>query len=364
MSAILALETGHVFHGDSVGITGSSVGELVFNTAMTGYQEILTDPSYKEQIITFTYPHIGNTGVNPADMQSSQVHAAGLVVKSLAKFTSSWRATQSLQEFLIKQQVVAISGIDTRGLTKIIRAHGALRACITALPESDANSALNMARDTRQMRGMDLTQQASTAVLKVINPDSKLHVVLLDFGVKQNIIACLQQVNLKISVIPGDTPAEQVLALKPHGILLSNGPGDPAACTQIIENIKKLLKIEIPIFGICLGHQLLALALQARTYKMQFGHHGSNHPVKDLKNSRVLITSQNHGFAVAADSLNNEIEITYCSLFDGSIQGIRHKSLPYFSFQGHPEAAPGPHDALYMFDDFLNAIREYDAKTR
>lgn len=350
-----------MFSGHAIGIAGIRVGELVFNTAMTGYQETLTDPSYKQQIITFTYPHIGNTGINLQDMQSKQIHAAGLVVKSLSTFTSNWRATISLQEFLVQQNVVGIAGVDTRSLTKVIRERGSLRACI--MHGDDSGSAIKLALQATEMQGADLTQELSTKDIYTLQPQCKLHIVLYDFGVKQNIIDCLIEMGCKVTVVPANTPAQQVIALRPNGILLSNGPGDPAACTDIIANVKILLNSNLPIFGICLGHQLLALALGARTYKMEFGHHGSNHPVQDIKNNTVLITSQNHGFAVLAGSLPADVVITHKSLFDNSLQGFRHTQRAIFGFQGHPEAAPGPQDAKHLFTEFLNSVREYDAQT-
>lgn len=368
MSAILALETGHVFKGTSIGSAGICVGELVFNTAMTGYEEIITDPSYAKQIITFTYPHIGNTGINLEDQQSNKIYASGVVIKSLANYVSNWRSKISLQNYLLEQNVIAIADIDTRGLTKIIRQHGSLRACIIskiAGCETDVLQAIaiRQAQEFGGLEGANLTAEVSTTETYNENAENNLHIVLYDFGVKDNIKYCLTKLGCKITVVPANTSAIEVLALKPDGVLLSNGPGDPAACDKIIFNIKILLGAKIPLFGICLGHQLLALALGARTYKMNFGHHGGNHPVQNTLTQKVLITSQNHGFAVTESTLSPELQVTHRSLFDRSLQGFKHKCLPIFGFQGHPEAAPGPHDALEFFDEFITAVREYNAKT-
>ncbi len=362
MSAILALETGQIFRGCSVGVSGMTVGELVFNTALTGYQEILTDPSYAEQIITFTYPHIGNTGINNLDSQSTKIYARGMVVKSISKFHSNWRANISLLEFLKQQKTIAISGIDTRGLTKILRQHGVMRCCIMA-GTTDDERAINSAREYPGLDGVDLTAQVSTTKAYTLNPSANLHIVLLDFGVKEQIKKSLVDLGCRVTVVAAQTTASEVLAFKPDGVLLSNGPGDPAACTAIIENIQQLIAAQLPIFGICLGHQLLGLALGAKTYKMNFGHHGSNHPVQDLVTKKVLITSQNHGYAIHEATLNSELQVTHRSLFDQSLQGFKHTQIPIFGFQGHPEAAPGPHDALGLFGDFINAVRNQHAKT-
>lgn len=358
MTAILALETGQVFYGRSIGAPGMCVGEVVFNTAHTGYQEVLTDPSYTQQIIAFTYPHIGNTGINSEDSQSNKIHAAGMIVRSIATYTSNWRSTQSLQEFLQANNTVAISDVDTRALTKILRDNGALRACIMA-GNVDKNIAITACKDFAGLTNQDLTAGVSINNAKIFNPNGKRHVVLLDFGVKTNIINCLTNLDCKVTALPANSTAHEILSLQPDGILLSNGPGDPQACTDIIQTVQQLLNSNIPVFGICLGHQILALALGAKTYKMDFGHHGINHPVQNLANKTVLITSQNHGFAVDESSLNSQLEVTHRSLFDNSLQGFKHTILPLFGFQGHPEAAPGPVEAMTLFADFITSIREH-----
>jgi len=365
MQAILALETGQIFYGTSIGVHGITVGEVVFNTALTGYQEVLTDPSYSKQIITFTYPHIGNTGINFEDNQAAKIFAAGLIVKSLSHFTSNWRSKISLMEFLQQQRIVGISDIDTRGLTTLLRQHGSLRGCIMS-GVVDVNVALEQARSFSGLSNLDLATQVTTNKsyeIGACDPKiSQTHLVLMDFGVKQSIIDCLTQRGCRVTIVPAQSTAAQILELKPDGIVLSNGPGDPAACDFIINTIKILTLSSIPMFGICLGHQLLALALGAKTYKMDFGHHGSNHPVQNVSCDSVMITSQNHGFAVDELSLGPNLEATYRSLFDNSLQGFKHKSLPLFSFQGHPEAGPGPHDALGLFDDFLQVVRKSNAE--
>lgn len=363
MLALLALETGHIFHGRSIGVSGIRIGEVVFNTALTGYQETLTDPSYTQQIISFTYPHIGNTGINTEDNQSSKVYASGVIVKSLSKYVSNWRATMSLTQFLQQQQVVGIEGVDTRSLTKILREHGSLRGCLMA-GIVDEKYALAQAKNFTGLENADLTSHVSTAETYTLGNETGPHVVVVDFGVKHNILQSLLVRNCKVTVVPAKTKCADIIALAPDGVLLSNGPGDPSACSTIIENIKQLLLHEVPILGICLGHQLLALALLAKTFKMSFGHHGSNHPVYDLAQKRVLITSQNHGFAVDATTLSSDLEVTHYSLFDSTLQGFKHKHLPWFGFQGHPEAAPGPQDALGIFDEFLFAIRGCNAKAQ
>lgn len=365
MLAMLALENGKVYYGRSIGVTGIRTGEVVFNTALTGYQEVLTDPSYTRQIITFTYPHIGNTGINFEDNQSTKIHASGLIVKSLAKYVSNWRAKLSLNEFLVQQQVVGIEGVDTRGLTKMLRENGALRGCLMS-GIIDEQYAIQQAKSFSGLANLDLTKDVTTTAPYQIPgklTGDALNIVVLDFGVKQNILNCLTMNGCNVTVLPANTKITDIFALKPNGVLLSNGPGDPAACDQIIQTIKTLLVSKIPLFGICLGHQLLALALGGKTYKMSFGHHGNNHPVYDIRNNKVMITSQNHGFAVDETSLDREIEITHRSLFDHSLQGFKHRSLPIFGFQGHPEAAPGPHDVLGLFDEFLGAVRKSNAAT-
>jgi carbamoyl-phosphate synthase small subunit len=365
MQAVLALETGQVFYGTSIGVYGITVGEVVFNTALTGYQEILTDPSYCKQLITFTYPHIGNTGINFEDNQAPKIFAAGLIVKSLSKFASNWRSKISLAEFLQQQGVVGIADIDTRGLTTLLRQHGSLRGCIMA-GTIDVNLALDQAKAFSGLNNLDLATQVTTNKNYVTESyaceGTPKHVVVMDFGVKQSIIDCLTQRGCRVTVVPAHFTATQILELQPDGIVLSNGPGDPAACHAIINVIKLLVTSSIPILGICLGHQLLALALGAKTYKMDFGHHGSNHPVQNISSGKVMITSQNHGFAVDALSLGPNLEVTHRSLFDNSLQGFKHKSLPLFSFQGHPEASPGPHDVLGLFDDFIQAVRKNNAE--
>jgi carbamoyl-phosphate synthase small subunit len=365
MQAVLALETGQVFYGTSIGVQGITVGEVVFNTALTGYQEILTDPSYCKQLITFTYPHIGNTGINFEDNQASNIFAAGLIIKSLSKFASNWRSKISLAEFLQQQNVVGIADIDTRGLTTLLRQHGSMRGCIMA-GAIDVNAALDHARAFSGLNNLDLASKVTTNKSYEVEAcdvnDKQKHVVLIDFGVKQSIIDCLTYRGCRVTVMPAQSYAAQILELQPDGIVLSNGPGDPSACGPMINTIKTLISSEIPILGICLGHQLLALALGAKTYKMDFGHHGSNHPVQNTSSGKVMITSQNHGFAVDVLSLGVKLEMTHRSLFDNSLQGFKHKSLPLFSFQGHPEAGPGPHDALGLFDDFIQAVRKNNAE--
>lgn len=365
-TAILALEDGTLFYGRSIGYEGQTVGEVVFNTAMTGYQEILTDPSYAKQLVTLTYPHIGNTGVTLEDEESSQIWAAGLIIRDLPLVASSWRSQQSLQDYLIERQIVAISEIDTRQLTRILRDKGAQSGCIFV--GEDAEKALEFARAFPGLKGMDLAKEVTTSTTYSWNEsvwdidaalshqpknDCTYHVVAYDFGVKRNILRMLVQRGCRLTVVPAKTSAQEVLDLKPDGIFLSNGPGDPEPCDYAIQAIQNILAHQIPVFGICLGHQLLALASGAATEKMKFGHHGANHPVRDLKTDLVMITSQNHGFAVQESSLPKNIEATHRSLFDGSLQGIRRTDTPAFSFQGHPEASPGPHDVAGLFDEFV-----------
>ena len=374
--ALLALEDGSVFHGHAVGATGETVGEVVFNTAMTGYQEILTDPSYSRQIVTLTYPHIGNTGVNAEDAESTAVHAAGLIVRDVPRRASNWRSTESLPDYLKRHGTVAIAGIDTRRLTRILRDKGALSGCIMAGEQVDAEAALAKARAFPGLNGMDLAKVVSTtkpyewkegiydldgtAFNQPANaPQSpRFKVVAYDYGVKQNILRLLAEQGCHVTVVPARTPAATVLAMKPDGVFLSNGPGDPAACDYAIVATRELLDSKIPLFGICLGHQLMGLALGGKTLKMKFGHHGANHPVKDLDDGRVLITSQNHGFAVDPATLPANVRVTHTSLFDGSLQGFALTDRPAFCFQGHPEASPGPLDMGYLFKRFAALMQE------
>jgi carbamoyl-phosphate synthase small subunit len=368
--AVLALEDGTVFHGRSIGAKGNTTGEVVFNTAMTGYQEILTDPSYCRQIVTLTYPHIGNTGTNPEDLEAAAVYAAGLVIRDLPALHSSWRASESLEEFLQKGKIVAIADIDTRRLTRILREKGALAGCIMTGEKADANAAILLAKKFPGLKGMDLAKVVSTKRVYQWNegtnwgleqgpkprPGQRVHVVAYDFGIKRNILRMLADQGARITVVPAQTPADKVLAMNPDGVFLSNGPGDPEPCTYAIDAIREILKTDIPVFGICLGHQLLGLASDAKTVKMKFGHHGANHPVLDLDTGKVWISSQNHGFAVDESTLNDKVRTTHKSLFDGSLQGIERTDCPAFSFQGHPEASPGPNDVKPLFDRFTKMI--------
>jgi carbamoyl-phosphate synthase small subunit len=360
---VLALEDGTVFRGISIGAPGVTTGEVVFNTAMTGYQEILTDPSYARQIVTLTCPHVGNTGVTPEDMESDSIHAAGLVIRDLPLRHSSWRASHSLSQFLVEGETVAIAGIDTRKLTRILRERGAQGGCIATADRADADVALRAARAFPGLKGMDLAKVVSVRTpyqwnegsigreqARVLRPGSRLHVVAYDFGIKRNILRLLADHGCRNTVVPAQTGAADVLALSPDGIFLSNGPGDPEPCDYAIAAIREFLETDIPVFGICLGHQLLGLASGARTVKMKFGHHGANHPVQELAGGHVLITSQNHGFAVDQDSLPPQLMPTHRSLFDGSLQGVARTDRPAFGFQGHPEASPGPHDLGPLFE--------------
>jgi len=369
--ALLALEDGSVFHGYAVGATGETVGEVVFNTAMTGYQEILTDPSYAKQVVTLTYPHIGNTGVNVEDEESAEVYAAGLIVRDVPRRHSNWRSTESLPDYLKRHGIVAIAGIDTRRLTRILRDKGALNGCIMAGEQVDAEAALAKARAFPGLNGMDLAKEVSVGEsyqwnegvydldqTKFNQPSKRFKVVAYDYGVKYNILRLLAEQGCDITVVPAQTPAANVLAMKPDGVFLSNGPGDPAACDYAVEATKAFLDAKIPLFGICLGHQIMGLAVGAKTLKMKFGHHGANHPVKDLDDGRVLITSQNHGFAVDPATLPANVRVTHSSLFDGSLQGFALTDRPAFCFQGHPEASPGPHDIGYLFDRFAALMQE------
>jgi carbamoyl-phosphate synthase small subunit len=361
-----------VFYGQSIGVDGHTVGEVVFNTAMTGYQEILTDPSYAQQIITLTYPQIGNTGTNEEDYESDRVWSAGLVIRQTPRRVSSWRNQKSLQEMLQAEGVVAIADVDTRRLTQLIREKGALAGCILtgaeAASETGEQRALREARDFPGLKGMDLAkvvtgkQRPWTQTAWTITEgygevtETKYKVVAYDFGVKRNILRLLASRGCDLTVVPAQTPASVVKAMQPDGIFLSNGPGDPEPCDYAIEAIKELLESGVPIFGICLGHQLLALASGAKTVKMSHGHHGANHPVQDQSSKQVIITSQNHGFAVDEESLPNNLKCTHVSLFDGTVQGIARTDVPAFSFQGHPEASPGPQDCIYLFDKFIDMM--------
>lgn len=369
--ALLVLEDGSVFKGLAIGASGTSVGEVVFNTAMSGYQEILTDPSYARQIVTLTYPHIGNTGTNPEDEESSAVWAAGLVIRDLPLLASNYRNTQSLGDYLESHNIVGIADIDTRRLTRILREKGAQNGCLMAGADIDEDKALQLAREFSGLKGMDLAREVTVTEtyqwtqgswewdkghLDRSADDLPWHVVAYDFGVKRNILRMLVDRGCRLTVVPAQTPAADVLAMNPDGIFLSNGPGDPEPCTYAIDAISEILQTDIPVFGICLGHQLLALASGAQTVKMKFGHHGANHPVQSIDDGTVLITSQNHGFAADEASLPNNLRVTHKSLFDGSLQGIHRTDKPAFSFQGHPEASPGPHDAAPLFDHFIELI--------
>ena len=369
--ALLALEDGSLFRGVAIGAPGEAVGEVVFNTAMTGYQEILTDPSYAEQIVTLTYPHIGNTGVNAEDEESGRIWAKGLIIRDLAMLVSSFRSEQSLSEYLQARNVVGIADIDTRRLTRILREKGAQNGCIQVGEAINEDQALAAAKGFPGLKGMDLAKEVTCDAQHEWTEGSwklgeghvtpaahSYHVVAYDFGYKRNILRMLADRGCKLTVVPAKTPAKDVLAMKPDGVFLSNGPGDPEPCDYAIEAIREIVDTGLPVFGICLGHQLLALASGARTLKMKFGHHGANHPVKDLDRDTVMITSQNHGFAVDESTLPDNLRATHVSLFDGSLQGIHRTDKPAFSFQGHPEASPGPHDAAPLFDHFIELIKE------
>jgi len=370
-AALLVLADGSVFQGSSIGRSGRTVGEVVFNTALTGYQEILTDPSYCRQIVTLTYPHIGNTGVNEEDVESGKVHAAGLVIKDLPALESNFRSTRTLGQYLRDEGTVAIADIDTRRLTRILRSKGAQNGCILGLPPGTAatqahiDEALALAKSAPSMAGLDLAKVVSSAMPYAwtqtewqlrdgygVQTEPKFHVVAYDFGVKRNILRMLASRGCQVTVVPATTPAAEALLLKPDGIFLSNGPGDPEPCDYAIAATRRLIETGLPTFGICLGHQIMALASGAKTFKMKFGHHGANHPVKDLDSGRVSITSQNHGFAVDDTTLPGNLRPTHVSLFDGTLQGLARTDRPAFCFQGHPEASPGPHDIGYLFDRF------------
>lgn len=374
--AFLVLEDGTIFRGDSIGADGQTVGEVVFNTAMTGYQEILTDPSYARQIVTLTYPHIGNTGTNDEDEESDAIYAAGLIIRDLPLIVSNWRSQKPLDEYLSDNGIVAIADIDTRKLTRILREKGAQTGCIIAGDDLDEAAALEAAKAFPGLKGMDLAKEVTTEnsyqwtqgtwdleqglpKSQEFNSDElPHHVVAYDYGIKRNILRMLVDRGCKVTVVPAQTPANEVLSMKPSGVFLSNGPGDPEPCDYAIAAIKDILNTDIPVFGICLGHQLLSLASGAQTVKMKFGHHGANHPVQDLDNKTVMISSQNHGFAVDEESLPANLEATHRSLFDDSLQGIHRTDKPAFGFQGHPEASPGPHDVAPVFDHFIELMQE------
>ncbi|MFN3375656.1 MAG: glutamine-hydrolyzing carbamoyl-phosphate synthase small subunit [Burkholderiaceae bacterium] len=369
--AILALADGTVFIGNSIGAAGTTVGEVVFNTAITGYQEILTDPSYCQQIVTLTYPHIGNYGINPEDIEADKVHAAGLIIKDLPLLASNFRSTETLAQYLLRENTVAIAGIDTRKLTRLLRDKGAQNGAIVGLGRGEAvtqqriDHALAAAKAAPSMKGLDLAQVVTTPTAYTwgqtewrlgegygMQTSPRFHVVAYDFGVKKNILRMLAERGCKLTVVPAKTPAAEVLAMNPDGVFLSNGPGDPAPCDYAIEAARQIIDAGVPTFGICLGHQIMALASGAKTFKMNNSHHGANHPVKDLDSGRVSITSQNHGFAVDMATLPAHLRATHISLFDGTLQGLARTDKPAFCFQGHPEASPGPHDIAYLFDRF------------
>lgn len=370
-SAILVLEDGTVFRGISIGASGQTVGEVVFNTALTGYQEILTDPSYCRQLVTLTYPHIGNVGTNEEDAESAAVHAAGLIIRDLPLVASNWRCQQTLSDYLKSNNIVAIADIDTRKLTRILREKGAQNGCIMSGSSVDVDAALTAARAFPGLKGMDLAKEVTTDAAYTwkegtwqlgkghVVPASagEFHVVAYDFGVKRNILRMLVDRGCRLTVVPANTPADEVMSLSPDGVFLSNGPGDPEPCDYAISAIRQITDTGTPVFGICLGHQLLALASGAKTEKMKFGHHGANHPVQDLEQGTVMISSQNHGFAVS-DALPDNLQATHRSLFDDSLQGIRRTDVPAYSFQGHPEASPGPHDVAPVFDRFVDAMKD------
>jgi carbamoyl-phosphate synthase small subunit len=373
-SALLALEDGSLFSGEGIGISGQAVGEVVFNTAMTGYQEILTDPSYARQIVTLTYPHIGNTGTTSEDIESGKTYATGLVIRDLPRRVSNWRSELPLSDFLHKQKVVGIAGIDTRRLTRLLREKGAQNGCIVTVDAGgkiDKKAAVAAARAFEGLKGMDLAKVVTTKESydwhegtwqlgqgNRKNTPTRFKVVAFDFGVKRNILRMLADRGCAVTVVPAKTKAADVLAMKPDGVFLSNGPGDPEPCDYAIEAVRAIVATQLPVFGICLGHQLLGLASGARTLKMKFGHHGANHPVVDVDSGRVMITSQNHGFAVDEGSLPANLRVTHRSLFDGTIQGLARTDAPAFCFQGHPEASPGPHDVAPLFDHFISLMQQ------
>jgi len=367
--ALLALADGSLFRGVAIGAEGETVGEVVFNTAMSGYQEILTDPSYSRQIVTLTYPHIGNTGCNAADTESSKVHAAGLVIRDLPLAASNWRCEEALDAYLRRNNIVGIAEIDTRRLTRILRDKGAQNGCLVAGANISEDDAIAAAKAFPGLKGMDLAKVVSVKEryswregsydldkAAFVTPPLRLRVVAFDYGIKRNILRMLVDRGCDVTVVPAETPASDVIALRPDGVLLANGPGDPEPCDYAIAAIRELIRAKVPTFGICLGHQLLGLAVGAKTIKMKFGHHGANHPVIDLETGRVMISSQNHGFAVDEATLPANVKATHRSLFDGSLQGIRLSDAPAFSFQGHPEASPGPHDVAGLFDQFIELM--------
>jgi carbamoyl-phosphate synthase small subunit len=366
LPAVLALADGSIFRGQSIGAPSNTTGEVVFNTALTGYQEILTDPSYARQIVTLTYPHIGNTGTTAEDLESAQIYAAGLVIRDLPVRASSWRMVEPLSEFLAQGKLVAIAGIDTRRLTRLLREKGAQSGCIVTGEQIDEQAAVKLAGKFPGLKGMDLAKVVSTkrpyqwnegntwedTGRQIIRAHQRLHVVAYDFGIKRNILRLLSEFGCRMTVVPAQTTAREVLQLRPDGVFLSNGPGDPEPCDYAIRATRELLAAAMPMFGICLGHQIMGLAAGGRTVKMKFGHHGANHPVQDLETGRVMITSQNHGFAVDETTLPANVKATHRSLFDGSLQGLAFRDAPAFSFQGHPEASPGPHDMRGLFERF------------
>jgi carbamoyl-phosphate synthase small subunit len=369
--ALLALADGTVFHGRSIGVADQATGEVVFNTAITGYQEILTDPSYFRQIVTLTQPHIGNVGTNPEDQESGKIYVSGLVIRDLPVQLSNWRAVESLQSYLHRHHVVAISDIDTRRLTRLLRDQGAQNGCIVAGDNLDEATAIAAARAFPGLKGADLAREVTIDQSYLWTEGSwqltdrrrstgqnqgRFHIIAYDYGIKQNILRILADQGCQLTVVPAKTPAREVLSEKPDGVFLSNGPGDPDPCDYAIAAIQEIIAGRVPTFGICLGHQLLSLAVGAKTVKMKFGHHGANHPVQDLDTGRVLITSQNHGFTVAEESLPNNLKATHRSLFDGTLQGVHHVDLPAFGFQGHPEASPGPHDVRPVFNHFIDLM--------
>ena len=379
VAAVLALADGTLFRGQSIGAKGNTTGEVVFNTALTGYQEILTDPSYARQIVTLTYPHIGNTGTTPEDLESAQAYPAGLIIRDLPVLASNWRSNESLPEFLERARVVAIAGIDTRKLTRLLREKGAQAGCIMTGDAVDESAAVRAARKFPGLKGMDLAKVVTTKRAYQWNEGSlwpetgrapiranqRLHVAAYDFGIKRNILRLLADAGCRMTVVPAQTTAQEVLALEPDGVFLSNGPGDPEPCEYAIEATRRFLETDVPVFGICLGHQILGLAAGARSVKMKFGHHGANHPVQDLDSGRVFISSQNHGFCVEEASLPAGVRTTHRSLFDGSLQGIAFRDRPAFGFQGHPEASPGPHDLKPLFERFTYLmLRRLQAQLR